>query len=80
MASRILNRRLLREQADAVEGSQAITSDTALADVPTKKPAKAKKFSRSEGEKTAREKAAPPSARPLGCFRRDHETGRDLRL
>ncbi len=62
MASRILNRRLLREQADAVEGSQAITSDTALADVPSKKPAKAKTPAAPKVKKP-RAKKLPPRVR-----------------
>src|SRR5438874_12718809 len=34
----------------------------------------------AEGEKNACEKGTAPPARPLGCVRRDHEAGRNLRL
>jgi hypothetical protein len=62
MASRILNRRLLREQADAVEGSQAIASDPALVAVPSKKPTKAKTPAAPKVKKP-RAKKLPPRVR-----------------
>jgi hypothetical protein len=60
MAGRTLNRRALREQADQVEQSEALASDTASVAIPPKKRPKAPAAPKV---KKARAKAAPPRVR-----------------
>ncbi len=62
MASRILDRRSLREQAGPVEQSEAIASDTVVVEVPPKKPRKVKTPAAPKVRK-ARAKKAPPRVR-----------------
>jgi hypothetical protein len=62
MAGRILNRRALREQADQVEQSEAIVSDTSPVGAPSKKQRQAKVPAPPKVRK-ARAKKAPPRMR-----------------
>src|SRR5262245_61606181 len=62
MASRILNRRALRAQADQVEQSEALASGTTPDTVPPKKSRKAKTPAEPKVRK-ARAKKAPPRLR-----------------
>jgi hypothetical protein len=62
MAGRTLNRRALREQADQIEQSEALASDTALVAIPLKKLPKAKTPAAPRVKK-ARAKKAPPRLR-----------------
>ena len=62
MAGRILNRRALREQADQVQLSEAVASDTLPATAPAKKHAKAK-VGAAPRVKKPRAKKAPPRLR-----------------
>ena len=62
MAGRILDRRALREQADQVEQSEALASDTAPVAIPPNKRPKAKAPAAPKVKK-ARAKAAPPRVR-----------------
>ena len=68
MAGRILNRRALREQADQVEQSEALTSDTAVVAIPPKKPPKTKAPAAPKVKKTRAKKAPPRLRARWGVF------------
>ena len=68
MAGRILNRRVLREQADQVEKSEALASDTKLAGILPKKPPKAKPAAAPRVKKTRAKKAPPRLRARWGVF------------
>jgi hypothetical protein len=64
MAGRILNRRALREQADQMQPSEAVASDTA----PVKKRAKAKAGAAPKAKKPRAKKAPPRLRARWGVF------------
>ena len=68
MAGRILNRRALREQADQVEQSEALTSDTAVVAILPKKPPKTKAPAAPKVKKTRAKKAPPRMRARWGVF------------
>ena len=68
MAGRILNRRALREQADQVEQSEALTSDTAVVAIPPKKLPKTKAPAAPKVKKTRAKKAPPRLRARWGVF------------
>src|SRR5437879_387931 len=67
MAGRILNRRALREQADSVEQSEAIESESAVA-APPKKPRKAKAATAPKVKKVRAKKAPARMRARWGVF------------
>jgi hypothetical protein len=68
MASRILNRRVLREQADEIEQSKAAVVDTALAAVKPRKQPRAKVPTGPKVKKVRAKKAAPRMRARWGVF------------
>jgi hypothetical protein len=68
VASRILNRRVLRAQADQAEGSNTGAVDTAPVAVPLKKHAKAKTPPAPKVKKTRAKKAPPRLRARWGVF------------
>ena len=68
MAGRILNRRALREQADQVEQSEALTSDTAVVAIPPEKPPKTKAPAAPKVKKPRAKKAPPRLRARWGVF------------
>jgi hypothetical protein len=68
MASRILNRRALREQAEQAEQSAATVSDTSDTAVPSKKPRRAKVAAVPRVKKVRAKKAPPRMRARWGVF------------
>src|SRR5215472_16449426 len=68
MAGRILNRRALREQADQVEQSEALPSDTPPVAVPPRKPSRAKAPAAPRIKKVRAKKVPPRMRARWGVF------------
>jgi len=68
MASRILNRRVLREQTDQAEKSEAVVSEAALAEAPAPKQRKAKAPAAPKVKKVRAKKAPPRMRARWGVF------------
>jgi hypothetical protein len=68
MAGRILNRRALREQADQMQPSEDVASETAPVTAPLKKHAKAKAGAAPKVKKPRAKKAPPRLRARWGVF------------
>src|SRR5689334_18474941 len=68
MAGRILNRRALREQADQMQPSEDVASETAPVTAPLKKRAKAKAGAAPKVKKPRAKKAPPRLRARWGVF------------
>jgi hypothetical protein len=68
MAGRILNRRALRKQADGIEQSEVVVSESALVAVPPKKQRRAKAPASPKVKKTRAKKAPPRMRARWGVF------------